>query len=54
MTPEEFLAEVKRIYANHSTGGAHERTDVLMESLLTSLGYQEGVEFLAKQEKWYE
>jgi hypothetical protein len=55
MTPEEFKDKMKEIYNND--GGDHERShsvaDDLMCEVLSSLGYDDGVQIYAKLERWY-
>ena len=58
MTPKEFEDEMKKIFASGKynyidTEWAHAYADRLMWSLLTDLGYLEGVEFMKQQELWY-
>ena len=55
MTPERFLEEVRIIgMANCGDVEAlHAETDNLMEELLISLGYGEGVELIRNMERWY-
>ncbi len=58
MTPEQFLERLKEIYkpcpprSHYDPEWCHGKADELMEELLLSLGYGEGIEFLRK-ERWY-
>ena len=55
MTPERFLEKVRQICEEESgdVEAFHDSTDILMEELLISLGYGEGVELIRSMERWY-
>ena len=55
MTPERFLEEVRIIGVANcgDVESLHAETDNLMEELLISLGYGEGVELIRNMERWY-
>lgn len=55
MTPERFLEEVRIIGTSYcgDLEALHGATDTLMEELLISLGYGEGVELIRSMERWY-
>lgn len=55
MTPTEFKAEVDRLAGAHDGDpeACHDRTDKLMESVLVSLGYEDGVRTIRGLERWY-
>jgi len=54
-TPAEFVSAIDSVVAEHA--GDHEvihsKTDDLMELLLQSLGYGEGIAKLQKSTRWY-
>lgn len=55
MTPEEFAAEVRRLVeaCKRDPERFHGETDALMEDLLRSLGYGDGVDLLDEVDRWY-
>ncbi len=55
MTPNEFLAKIKRIEWEHDDDieVMHSRLDEAMEDLLCELGYVEAVEYMRRIERWY-
>jgi hypothetical protein len=55
MTPKEFVEKIKEELSDNSQDaeGAHWHTDVLMEDLLISLGYAEGINLIKESERWY-
>ena len=52
LTPKEFLKEMKK-YNNDDPDSDHWNADTLMEELLISLGYGEGVTEFRQIDKWY-
>lgn len=55
MTPEEFkktIEELLRLYQGDSEA-SHVRTDEVMEGLLITLGYGEGVRLIQDSARWY-
>ena len=54
-TPEEFKNKVIEGLSpkNGDEESTHCNTDYLMEELLISLGYDEGVELIRKSTRWY-
>jgi hypothetical protein len=58
MTPEQFSKKVEKILATKPKGTdeaqQHMKTDELMEELLISLGYREGVKKIQDSMRWYE
>lgn len=54
MSPESFLWVVEKFIADElHPEGFHVQTDELMEELLTSLGYGEGIKAIQSQIRWY-
>lgn len=54
MTPDEFAEEAKKILLPlGDPEGKHHDTDDLMEDLLVSLGYGEGVTIIRDSTRWY-
>jgi hypothetical protein len=53
LTPEQFSNEMKSIFKNLDTEGAHVEADRLMCELLRELGYSQGVQVFKEAEKWY-
>ena len=56
ITPKEFKDEVEGIVFSTESYGAdvkHEMLDELMEDLLISLGYEEGIHLIRNTERWY-
>lgn len=54
MTPESFLCVVEKFIADGLyPEDFHCQTDELMEELLTSLGYGEGIKVIQSQIRWY-
>jgi hypothetical protein len=55
MSPEMFRDEVFIILENNQgdTEARHAKLDDLMEELLVSLGYGEGVKVIRSSERWY-
>lgn len=54
MSPESFLWVVEKFIADKlGPEEFHPRTDELMEELLTSLGYGEGIKAIQSQIRWY-
>lgn len=55
MTPQEFTDEVRKIIAEYGgdVEAKHQKLDGLMDMLLRSLGYKNGMEIIDAQEMWY-
>lgn len=54
ITPEEFLGVIEKFIADKPYPEEfHSRTDELMEELLTSFGYGEGIKAIQSQIRWY-
>lgn len=54
VSPEEFLEVIEKFIADRPYPEEfHSRTDELMEELLTSLGYGEGIKAIQSQTRWY-
>lgn len=51
-TPEEFAAKMREI-AKQKPDAAHGDADELMEKLLVSLGYEEGIRVMQGMTRWY-
>ena len=56
MTPEEFAKKMREIFPEngyYDSEVAHVDADELMEEVLISLGYGDGVEIFREASKWY-
>lgn len=54
MTAEEFAQKMEQIFKkDYNEEIAHVEADDLMAEVLSSLGYQKGVEIFFSNEKWY-
>lgn len=56
LSPKEFKEEVEGIIFSTETYDAevkHRNLDTLMEDLLISLGYEEGIHLIRNTERWY-
>lgn len=54
MSPESFLWAAEKLIADElHPEGFHVQTDELMEELLTSFGYGEGIKAIQSQMRWY-
>ena len=53
MSPKEFYDEMKRLAKVNDTEAWHRDADDLMCSLLRTLGYEDGVEVIESEKKWY-
>ena len=56
MSPEDFKTEMIRIVWDEYTdlGSQHAKADELMCKLLTSLGYEDGIEVYEQLERYFE
>lgn len=53
MPPEVFAEKMKNIFKNYDTEAAHIEADDLMAEVLSTLGYEKGVQIFSSNEKWY-
>jgi hypothetical protein len=55
ITPENFQREADRLHTRNLSDpeAYHVRTNRLMEEVLISLGYEEGVKSIRKGRRWY-
>ena len=56
LTPEEFKQQMQDFFSDGSDNdceSSHIQADKLMCSLLTELGYGEGIEIFKNADKWY-
>lgn len=53
ITPEQFVLAMRRIAKGVDLETEHSAADMLMCSLLTALGYEEGIAVYLFMKRWY-